>query len=299
MSFRPRTLITGATGQIGSAVLRMLAAEPSLNVVAAIRLPSQASGLDLPTVQLDYDRPETLVSALKGIDRVFMATGYTMRMFRQSRDFLNAARRADVELVVHLGAPGDDDTPVEHWLWHQFIERYIEWSGFSFTHLRPEIFMQNLLGYGGSGGTVNGVIRQYVANTRITWVDGEDVAAVAAEILARPEDHAEKTYRIGSDVKSYAEIAQILTRVIGKPFSYEPRPATEFLEAVLAAGADRGYMQSVYENYAAYSSGMNTGEERVFDSFFRVTGRTPALVRDFVEKHRDAFAYGCSDLVTH
>jgi hypothetical protein len=22
--------------------------------------------------------------------------------------------------------------------WHQFIERYVEWCGFSFTHLRPE-----------------------------------------------------------------------------------------------------------------------------------------------------------------
>jgi len=33
-----------------------------------------------------------------------------------------------------------------HYGWHQFIERYIEWSGVTFTHLRPEIFMQNLLG---------------------------------------------------------------------------------------------------------------------------------------------------------
>jgi NAD(P)H dehydrogenase (quinone) len=70
-------------------------------------------------------------------------------MMQQSKDFLNAAKRAGVKHIVHLGACGDNDTRVPHYSWHQFIERYIEWCGFSFTHLRPEIFMQNLLGYGG------------------------------------------------------------------------------------------------------------------------------------------------------
>lgn len=291
VSRRPRTLITGATGQIGSAVLRRVAADPTLDVIAAVRSTEKAAGLGVPTVHLDYDRPETLVPALRGADRVFMATGYTLRMFRQSRDFLNAARTADVEHIVHLGGPGDDDTPVEHWLWHQFVERYIEWSGFSFTHLRPEFFMQNLLGYGGARFTTGGVIRHYVATTRLTWIDGEDVAAVAAEILSKPEEHREKTYRLGSDVKSYPEIAAILTRVTGQPFSYEPRPASEFLQAVLAAGADPAYMQSVYENYTAYTAGARVGEEKVFDSFFEVTGRTPASVEDFARRHRDRFAY--------
>ena len=290
MSNRARTLITGATGKIGSAVLRRVAGDPGLDVVAAVRSVEPAGDLGVPTVYLDYDRPETLVTALRGVDRVFMATGYTIRMFRQSRDFLNAARTADVEHIVHLGGPGDDDTPVEHWLWHQFIERYIEWSGFSFTHLRPEFFMQNLLGYGGAKFTGNGVIRHYVASARLTWVDGEDVAAVAAAVLSKPEEHRERTYRIGSDVKSYVEIAAILTHVVGQPFRYEPRPAVEFLEAVLAAGADPAYMQSVYENYAAYTAGVRVGEEKVFDSS-EITGRSPVLVEDFVRRHRNAFAY--------
>jgi uncharacterized protein YbjT (DUF2867 family) len=52
--------------------------------------------------------------------------------------------------VVHLGACGREDTTVAHWAWHQLVERYIEWAGFSFTHLRPETFLQNLLSYGGT-----------------------------------------------------------------------------------------------------------------------------------------------------
>ena len=74
-----------------------------------------------------------------------------------------------------------------HYGWHQFIERYIEWCGFSFTHLRPEIFMQNLLGYGGESYVKEGVIRHYVGGARLSWVDCEDVAAVAAACLLEPE----------------------------------------------------------------------------------------------------------------
>ena len=193
--------------------------------------------------------------------------------------------------VIPALAPGDDDTQVEHWLWHQFIERYIEWSGFSFTHLRPEIFMQNLLGYGGAKVVVAGVIRHFVAGARITWVDGEDVAAIAAAALCAPEEHADRTYRIGSEVKSFAEIAGILTRVVGQPFSYEPRPPDEFLEVVLAANADASYMRSVFENYSAYTAGTNVGEEKTFDSFSRVTGRQPVLWEEFAQRHRESFAY--------
>ncbi len=291
MRSRPRTLITGATGQIGSAVLRRVAADPTLDVVAGVRSPHKAAHLGVPSVHLDYDRPETLLPALRGTDRVFLATGYTIKMFRQSRDFLNAARAADVEHIVHLGAPGDDETDVDHWLWHQFIERYIEWAGFSFTHLRPEIFMQNLLGYGGAKIIVGGIIRHYVAGARITWVDGEDVAAVAAEILSKPDDHMEKTYRIGTDVRSFTEIADILTHVVGQSFAYEPRPPDEFLATVLAAGAEPAYMQSVYENYAAYTAGTSVGEELTFNTVSTVTGRTPASLEDFARRHRDTFAY--------
>ena len=285
-------MITGATGQIGSAVLRLAAAEPDLDVIAAIRSAEKAAALGVPFVLLDLDRPETLAPALEGIDRVFLMTGYTIRMFKQSRDFLNAARRADVEHIVHLGAPGDDDTPIEHWLWHQFIERYIEWSGFSFTHLRPETFMQNLLGYGGARTIVNGVIRQHsIADSRMTWIDGEDIAAAAVESLLKPEEHAEKTYRLGSETRSYAEIAEILTRVAGQPFVCEQRPPREFLATVLANGADPVYMRSVYENFAADTAGTTSGAEKLLDDFAEVTGRKAVSVEDFIRKHRDAFAY--------
>ena len=180
---KPTVLITAATGRIGGSVLRSLAADDSISLVAAVRSAEKAQRLadeGIRSVLLDFDKPQTLGPALEGVERVFLATGYSVDMLRQSKEFLDAARKAGVRHVVHLGACGPDDTSVAHWAWHQLVERYIEWRGFSFTHLRPEAFMQNLLHYDGTQATHQGVIRQFIGDARISWVDGDDVALVAS-----------------------------------------------------------------------------------------------------------------------
>jgi NAD(P)H dehydrogenase (quinone) len=286
-----KILVTGATGQIGGALVRLLAGESGLQVVAAARNPGKAKSLGVPVVMLDYDRVDTLTPALDGIDSVFMVTGYTVDMLKQSKAFINAAKRASVKYIVHLGAPGDDDTQVGHWGWHQFVERYIEWSGISYTHLRPEIFMQNLLGYGGAKAEGKGVIRHYIGDARISWVDGNDIAAVAAVALKHPEIHAGKTYHLGYEARSYGEIAQILTRVIGQTFTDESRPPEEFLEQMLAAGADPAYMRCVYQNWLDYASRSIAGQDAVYDNFFELTGRKPTTWAEFAKAHAAAFRH--------
>jgi NAD(P)H dehydrogenase (quinone) len=291
MSNKPRVLVMGATGQVGGSVASRLSEQAQLDVVAAARNPAKAAHLGVPVVHLDLDKIETLAPALEGVDRVFMATAYTVDMLRQSKDLVNIAKKAGVKQIVHLGACGDDDTRVAHYGWHQFIERYIEWSGVMFTHLRPEIFMQNLLGYGGESYVREGVIRHYVGSARLSWVDCEDVAAVATACLSDPERHAGKTYRLGYEAKSYYEVAETFTEVLGQPFSYQPRPPSEFLRNVLAAGAEPAYMKCVFDSYSDLTDGKDIGADQVFDNFTRITGEHPRTIADFARKYADRFRY--------
>jgi NAD(P)H dehydrogenase (quinone) len=218
-------------------------------------------------------------------------TGYTVDMLRQSKAFLDQAKKSGVQHMVHLGACGRDDTTIAHWAWHQFVERYIEWSGFSFTHLRPECFMQNLLSYDGTQAVKAGVIEQYTGDTPFSWVDGEDVARVAAQALLNPAKHAGQTYRLGYDVQSYGDIADIMTRVLGQPFSYNPQSPDVFLENMRAAGAEMAYMTCVHDNFTRMAARQIPGADETFDNFTEITGRQPVRWEDFVQKHRSAFAY--------
>ena len=293
-SQKPTVLITGATGQIGGDTLRNLLEDDSITLVAAVRSAAKAKpfeALGIRTVMLDFDKEETLAPALQGIDRALLVTGYTVDMLRQSKAFLDQAKKAGVQHIVHLGACGRDDTTIGHWAWHQFVERYIEWCGFSFTHLRPECFMQNLLSYDGTQAVKNGVIEQYTGDARFSWVDGEDVARVAAQTLLHPQKHGGKTYRLGYDVQSYGDIAAIMTRVLGQPFRYDAQSPDVFLENMRAAGAEMAYMTCVHDNFTRMAARQIPGVEETFDNFPEITGRQPVHWEDFVQKHRSAFVY--------
>jgi NAD(P)H dehydrogenase (quinone) len=290
----PKILITGATGQVGGKTIDYLRNYNGIEIIAAVRSPEKGASFEaegIKTVLLDFDDESTYAGALEGIERLFLVTGYTVDMLRQSKALLDAAKKAGVQHVVHLGACGRDDATVAHWAWHQLVERYIEWHGFSYTHLRPETFMQNMLSYGGKKAIENGVIKAYVENARMSWVDVDDVAQVAMLALVDPEKHHGQTYRLGYDALSFYDLAALMTSIIGKPFTYEPQAPEVFLEAMISSGAEMAYMSCVYEHYKAYAADKIPGADDTFDNFPALTGREPVRWAYFISKYKSEFDY--------
>jgi len=98
----------------------------------------------MTTVTLDFDDERTHCLRLQELNGLLIVTAYTVDMLRQSKVLLDNAKKAGVQHVVHPGACGGDDTTVAHRPRHQLVERYLEWHGFSYTHLRPKTYR---LGY--------------------------------------------------------------------------------------------------------------------------------------------------------
>lgn len=290
----PKILITGATGQVGGKTMNYLLLQKDIEVIAAVRTQAKAAAFHdkgIATVILDFDDDSTHLAAFEGIDRLFMMTGYTVDMMLQSKVLLDNARKAGIKHVVHLGACGPDDTTVGHWAWHQLVERYIEWGGFSFTHLRPQDFMQNLLSYGNKKAIVDGVINAYVDQACLSWVDVDDLAQVAALALAYPEKHAGKTYRLGYDAKTFDELAELMTAIIGKPYRYEALSPEIFLQAMQDSGAEMTYMSCVYNHWKRHAAGTIPNANETFDNFFEITGKKPTKWADFIKKHQAELDY--------
>jgi uncharacterized protein YbjT (DUF2867 family) len=292
----PRVLVLGSTGLTGEAIASKLDdAADRVEVVRASRNPEtveQRRDQGRSAVRLDLDDARTFPAALEGIDRLFVMTGYTVAMTHQTKTITDAATDAGVGHIVHLGIFGNGRSTDPHFAWHELVERYIEGSGVPWTHLHPHMFMENLL-------TVftlrEGRLPWPAGDKPVGWIAGEDIAAVAARVLAEgPDVHAGKGYWMSTDVLNGVQAAAILSEVLERTIPADVMTPDELLQAVSEGLAstpsfmEENYALSTFEwlrqtydgrmDYAAVTT--TTVEE--------LLGRPPIHLAEWAAGHRDA-----------
>lgn len=284
-----RILVTAATGTVGSATMRCLQGDAEagrITLLGAARSETSANRLrdsGFVPVVFDYDRPETFLPALEGVDSVFLITGYTVDMMIHSKRLLDAAWTAGVRHVVHLGALAAPDTPHAHFAWHQMVERVIEQMGFSHTHLQPNFFIDTV--WAGYRRRPERLVH-FIGEQRVSWIAADDIAAVAAAALRDPERHRGKSYQLAVEALSFPQIARLLSEITGRRVEYLPRPAAELLEILLKQGMDPVYAASLAAGIAGLEAGLLPLADTVTDTVEIVTGRKPINWHDFAMRHK-------------
>lgn len=291
---RRTVLITGATGTVGQRLARELApdhADGRLNVLGGVRSETaraRVGTMDIEPVAFDFDKPPSIHAALTGVDSLFLLTGYSVEMLRQCKLTLDAAKKAGVRQVVHLGAMAPENPDISVFVWHELVERYIEWAEFDYTHLRPNFFMQAVV----SGARrAQGRLFHFIGDARVSWIDADDIAAVAAAALRDPNAHAGKIHQLAAEALTVREVADILTEVLEVPFSYVARPIDEFLPILLKNGMEAVYAAGLAENTARIADGRNPIADAVFDNIEAIIGRPATTWRHFAEKNRSRLIY--------
>src|SRR4051794_16609018 len=136
-------VVTGATGQLGRHVVAGLR-EKGAEVVAGTRKP--AADLGVETRELDYNRPETLVPALQGADKVLLISGNEVgQRVAQHTAVVEAAKKAGVRHLVYTSAPHADSTPLVLAPEHKATEEVILASGLPYTFLRNGWYHENYI----------------------------------------------------------------------------------------------------------------------------------------------------------
>ncbi|WP_336209247.1 SDR family oxidoreductase [Nonomuraea sp. LPB2021202275-12-8] len=271
-------LITGATGNVSSALLSALPSTDDVRVL--VRDPARApTGVEVAVG--DLDRPQTLDAAFKGVDVLWLLTAMGPQAPHASMNAVWAARQAGVRHVVRMSAIGaGHDAPTRNGRLHALSDAELAASGLGWTVIRPAFFMQNLFG-SVSGSTLYGP----TGEGRMGLIDVRDIAEFAAQVLRDPSAHEGRTYTItGPQSISLREAASRLAPIYGTPIAYEPVTPEAAYEAMLGAGLPE-WQAAVNVEYAkAYTGGW--GDFTTTD-FADVLGRPARAFEDFAADHSE------------
>ena len=272
-------LVTGASGTVGSEVVKALGGR-SAGVRAGYRTRPQNVPAGVESVKLDYERPETIRPALQGVDTLFLLSNTV----EPERKVVDEAKRAGVKRIVKLSVIGAAEEGFTFARWHRAVEKYIEASGLGWTFLRPNGFMQNVVTYMGETIRSQSAIYSTAGNAAASHIDARDVGAVGARVLT-DKGHEGKAYELtGPAALTYGQIAEILSRVLGRTIGYVPISPEQYRQAAVAAGTPEGYADALVDLNRYYLEGKASV---VTPSVRQLTGRDAIPFEQFARDHAD------------
>lgn len=281
-------LVTGSTGNVGSQVVKQLSSFKG-KVRAAVQSKNRAqeiknTGAEL--VEMNFNNTETVNAAFKGVQKLFLLTPFAPNMVEISENLVEQARKANVDHIVKQSAFGSNMNQVTtRNRLHQEVEEIIELSGINYTFLRPMPFMQNYLGF--DSIRTQGMFSIPVGDSKTSFVDTRDIAAVAVQALTKSNEHMNKVYNItGPEAISNYEIAEILSNIAKKKITYVDVSDNDARRRMKNSGMQEWAVESLMELFGFQKDG---NASIVSLDVERITDRKPISFVQFATDYADLF----------
>lgn len=275
-------LVVGATGTVGRGIVRSLKTF-GIPIRAATRLPIPyaVAHPDLEVVLFDYRDPGTFKPAVRGVSKAFVVPHQSDPHPQKSViPLIEAAREAGVMHIVLMTHCDVEAYPPSGLL---EIEKFLISSGLVYTILRPNWLMQIF-----NPGFLWPAIRKTdsiflpVQDARTSFVNAEDVAAVATVALTE-EGHLDQTYTLtGCEALSYSEVAQIISNAGARKIRFLPMSNDDFYQTMIKTEMDPLQVNSLINRFSVVRRGCTA---QVTEDVSRLLGRPPVKFLDFAYDH--------------
>jgi NAD(P)H dehydrogenase (quinone) len=279
-------LVTGASGNLGMAVVAELRRLGAKKVIAATRTPGshkELTALGVEEREADFDRPETLQKAFQGVERLLLISTDSLHApdvrIKQHRAAIQAAVDAGVKHVVYTSLPNAHPTegpsiPDDHF----WTEVALFESGLDWTILRNNLYAEVILRFAQSALKTGKLVSATQSQGR-SYVTREDCARTAAAALLNSTGNA--IYDVtGPASVTHGEIASILSRLSGRSIQYVNVTPDEVEKGLVAAGIPQFAARSVRELDEETSRGY---QAIVTPTVKDLTGRVPMSVENFLQ----------------
>ena len=281
-------LVTGVTGTVGRGVLEEV--RKSGSPFKALYRSEQDARKTLAggtAVVGDFSSKASLHGALQGVDTVFLVCSPTPDLVEFESNVIDACLENGVGHVVLNSALGAANYPKSFPSWHRSVEDKLKATRLAHTILRPNSFMQNILAYLAPSIRAQGAFYAAMGNSRISFLDVRDIAAVVGMILTQPAAHIGKTYELnGPEAVSYPELAQRISLVASREVKFIDIPESAQRKSMLELGMPVWQVDALLDLQQYYVAGQG-GE--VTDVLPQLLGRAPVTLQYFLQEFREEF----------
>ena len=279
-----KLLVTGATGKTGKYVVRRLR-ERGEQVRSLVHREDErsaklaAAGAEI--VVADMLDLAAVAAATRDISAAYFTYPIRPGLLEATTIFAQAAAESGVSAVVNMSqisARRDAASKAarQHWL----AERILDWSPVPVTHLRPTFFAEWLV----TNLQPDGTLPLPFGEGRHAPIAAEDQARVITAILEDPAPHAGQAYPLfGPTEMNHYEIAQEMSKALGRPVTYRPISIDEFTERLRDRGFDEHIIQHLRAVAIDYRNGLFAGTNDIVKT---LGGTEPQSVQEYVTRNK-------------
>ncbi|MCY8009846.1 SDR family oxidoreductase [Bacillus haynesii] len=276
-----KMLVTGATGKLGSKIVeKLLETVPADQLAVSVRNPEKAEALRARGVDVrqgDFDRPETLESAFRGIDRLLIisADGDNETRIRQHGNAVAAAERAGVRFIAYTSIANARESKNFLAPTHKATEEAILKTGIPYSFLRNNWYLENEM------SSIQGVLAgapwvTSAENGKVGWALQQDYADAAAAVLSG-DGHENTVYELSGELLTQEEIASALGEVLGKEVPVQHVDDAAYRDIMKNAGVPDFLIPMVVDIQKGIREGTLEVES---DDFEKVLGRPVTPIKE-------------------
>jgi uncharacterized protein YbjT (DUF2867 family) len=272
-------LVIGASGTVGSEIVRNLKAEGH-----TVRTTTSKPTTEAGKVHVDLATGAGLDAAFAGVDRAFfLSPGGYADQYKILAPLIAKAKAANLKKVVLMTAIGvetNPDAPLRK------AEVDLENSGVPFNIIRPNWFMQNFNTFWVYGIKEHGAIRLPVGDGKAGFIDARDISAVAAKLLTDDKHNGQAFTLTGPELLTHADVAAAISKEIGKPVTYIDVDPEELKGILLGVGVPADYTELLLLLLSYLKAGYSAV---VNDSVKTILGREPGDFKTYAHDFKAAW----------
>ncbi len=284
-----RILITGATGNIGTEVVRYLyELDDESEIIVAVRNIESAENIftHLPKLSFrtfDFEKQNTFNDAFKDINIIFLLRPpHISEVDKYFQPLLESAKKNGIEKIVFLSVQGAEKSKV---IPHNKIERLIKLNDFKYIFVRPSYFMQNLTTTLLPEILENQTITLPSGQAKFNWIDVKNIGEASAVLIKSFDTYQNSAYEItGTENKNFQEVTEIMSEITGTKFRFKNINPISFYIKERKSGMQRGF--AIVMTILHFLPRLQK-EPEISNNYFKLTAKKTTTLKQFISREKE------------